>query len=225
MKAITKKLFSSCATALTLSVAVATSMITMNDALAARHNEAAPFAYPNRLLDAPATLSTPLGAETFLGKPRVLLEHTTLQALTDLTGAARMRDGRGEFARDIVCMTGTENGKPMIGWFISSDNKTITEVQLEWLGTRTAPAVCKALPSEMLPIRFGKVGLGMLEADVLEALGKPSLSDEDGWRFWFSQRFLRNARNLQELELNWIAVHLDADGRVDKSFTAQVTNL
>lgn len=194
-------------------------------ALAARHIEAEPFAYPNKLLDAPATLTTPLGAETRLGKPKVVLEHTSLEALTALTGAPRMRDGRGDFARDLVCVTGTENARPMIVWFISSDNKTVTEVQTEWLDNRPAPSICKPLPAENLPVRLGKVGLGMTTKDVDDLLGTPSLSDETGWQFWFSQRFLRNARNLQELELNWLAVHFDKDGRVDKSFVAQVTNL
>jgi hypothetical protein len=43
--------------------------------------------------------------------------------------------------------------------------------------------------------------------------------------YWFSQRFLRNARNLQELELNWLSVHFDEQGLVDKAFISQVTNL
>ena len=46
-----------------------------------------------------------------------------------------------------------------------------------------------------------------------------------GWHYWFSQRFLRNKRGLQELELNWLAVHYDDDGLVDKTFSSQVTNL
>ena len=197
----------------------------VSEAQAMRHKEAAPFAYPNRLLDAPATLSAPLGAEIRLGKPKIVLEHTPVQAVTDLTGAIRVRDGRGEFARDVLCVTGTENGKPLIAWFISSDTKTITEAQIEWLDKRMAPSVCKPLADEHLPIRIGKVGLGLSEKEVIESLGKPSLSDEDGWHYWFSQRFLRNDRNLQELELNWLAVHINSAGEVDRSFSAQVTNL
>ena len=192
---------------------------------ATRHTDAVPFSYPNSLLDAPATLTKPLGAGTRLGKPIVVLEHTPIEAVTDLTGAVRVRDGRGDFARDILCVTGTEHGKPMISWLISSDNKTITETQIEWLGDRTVPAVCKPLKGEHLPVRIGSVGLGQQKDDILKRLGKPSLYDEDGWYFWFSQRFLRNERNLQELELNWLAVHFDANGESAKSFSAQVTNL
>ncbi len=194
-------------------------------ASSARSAEAEPFSYPNKLLDAPATLTTPLGIEIRLGKPKIVLEHTTLEALTALTGASRVRDGKGNFARDLLCTTGTENGQPIIAWFISSDNKTITEAQVEWLKDRAVPPVCKVLPAEHLPVRLGKVGLGMTAKEIQEHLGTPSLAEEDGWLFWFSQRFLRNARNLQELELNWLAVHFDKEGLVDKSFAAQVTNL
>ena len=191
----------------------------------ARPAEAEPFSYPNKLLDAPATLTTPLGAEVCLGKPKIVLEHTTLEALTALTSAPRVRDRKGNFARDLICVTGTENGQSIIAWLISSDNETITEAQIEWLKDRPVPPVCKPLPAEHLPIRLGKVGLGMTAKEIQEHLGTPSLADEDGWQFWFSQRFLRNARNLQELELNWLAVHFTKDGLVDKSFVAQVTNL
>ena len=166
--------------------------------------EAVPFAFPNKLLDVPATLKSPVGQHVYIGRPR---------------------DGQGVFARDVMCVTGTEGTKPVIVWFISSDNKTVTETQVEWLNDRVVPPTCRALPAENLPVRLGKVGLGMTGDEVQELIGDPSLSDEDGWKYWFSQRFLRNQRNLQELELNWLAVHFDQEGRVDKAFVAQVTNL
>lgn len=141
-----------------------------------------PFAYPTGLLDAPATLTTPLG-----------------------------RDAR--------------IGKPMIVWFIATDSDFVTEAQLEWAGERTVPEICRRLDAEHLPVQIGRIGLGMESALVNELLGRASYKDEAGWHYWFSQRFLRNKRGLQELELNWLAVHYDDDGLVDKTFSSQVTNL
>ena len=81
------------------------------------------------------------------------------------------------------------------------------------------------LDAEHLPVQIGRIGLGMESALVNELLGRASYKDEAGWHYWFSQRFLRNKRGLQELELNWLAVHYDDDGLVDKTFSSQVTNL
>lgn len=187
--------------------------------------EAVPFAFPNKLLDVPATLKSPVGQHVYIGRPQIVLEHTPAATLSQLTRTPLVRDGQGVFARDVMCVTGTEGAKPVIVWFISSDNKTVTETQIEWLNDRVVPPTCRALPAENLPVRLGKVGLGMTGDEVQELLGDPSLSDEDGWKYWFSQRFLRNQRNLQELELNWLSVHFDQEGRVDKAFVAQVTNL
>ena len=69
------------------------------------------------------------------------------------------------------------------------------------------------------------VAFPRMSALVNELLGRASYKDEAGWHYWFSQRFLRNKRGLQELELNWLAVHYDDDGLVDKTFSSQVTNL
>ena len=158
-----------------------------------------PFAYPTGLLDAPATLTTPLGRDARIGKPRIVLESTRLEDLAAMTGATRLSEGDGVFRRDTLCLTGTTHGKPMIVWFIATDSDFVTEAQLEWAGERTVP--------------------------VNELLGRASYKDEAGWHYWFSQRFLRNKRGLQELELNWLAVHYDDDGLVDKTFSSQVTNL
>ena len=157
-----------------------------------------PFAYPTGLLDAPATLTTPLG---------------------------RLSEGDGVFRRDTLCLTGTTHGKPMIVWFIATDSDFVTEAQLEWAGERTVPEICRRLDAEHLPVQIGRIGLGMESALVNELLGRASYKDEAGWHYWFSQRFLRNKRGLQELELNWLAVHYDDDGLVDKTFSSQVTNL
>lgn len=40
-----------------------------------------PFAYPTGLLDAPATLTTPLGRDARIGKPRIVLESTSSRIL------------------------------------------------------------------------------------------------------------------------------------------------
>ena len=113
----------------------------------------------------------------------------------------------------------------MIAWFIATDSDFVTEAQLEWAGERTVPEFCRRLDAEHLPVQIGRIGLGMESALVNELLGRASYKDEAGWHYWFSQRFLRNKRGLQELELNWLAVHYDDDGLVDKTFSSQVTNL
>lgn len=186
---------------------------------------AGPFAYPTGLLDAPATLRTPLGRDARIGKPRIVLESTRLEDLAAMTGATRLSEGDGVFRRDTLCLTGTTHGKPMIAWFIATDSDFVTEAQLEWAGERTVPEFCRRLDAEHLPVQIGRIGLGMESALVNELLGRASYKDEAGWHYWFSQRFLRNKRGLQELELNWLAVHYDDDGLVDKTFSSQVTNL
>jgi len=44
--------------------------------------------------------------------------------------------------------------------------------------------------------------MGLTPKQSAEAVGIPSYNDGFGWQFWFSQRFLKNARGLQELELD-----------------------
>lgn len=184
-----------------------------------------PFAYPTGLLDAPATLTTPLGQDARIGKPRIVLESTKLKDLAEMTGATRLSEGEGDFRRDTICLTGTSHGKPMLAWFIATDSSFVTEVQLEWAGDRDVPEFCRRLDARHMPVQIGRIGLGMESALVNELLGRASHTDEAGWHYWFSQRFLRNKRGLQELELNWLAVHYDDEGRVDKTFSSQVTNL
>ena len=87
------------------------------------------------------------------------------------------------------------------------------------------PEYFRRLPPERLPIQLGKVGLGMTQSEVQELLGPASSQDDNGWHYWFSQRFLRNDRGLQELELNWLAVRFDDQGLVSQAFISQVTNL
>lgn len=183
---------------------------------------AGPFGYPAALLDAPATLVTPPADFLRLGKPKIELWNTTLGEAAEFTGATRLREGRGPFARDYMCLSGTENGKPVLAWIISSDTKTVTEVQLEH-PKGEIPAFCKALPMERLPMRLGKIGLGMTEKEVEKLVGPASYKDAEGWRYWFSQRWLRNARNLQELELNWLAVFFK-EGKAQKAFISLVKN-
>ena len=56
-----------------------------------------------------------------------------------------------------------------------------------------------------------------------EAVGIPSYNDGFGWQFWFSQRFLKNARGLQELELDWLGVEFQ-NGRAVRGFASLVKN-
>ncbi len=185
--------------------------------------EASPFPYPASLLDAPATLSDPPGGFLRLGKPLIALDVTTLQDAAAFTGATRLREGRGDFARDYMCLAGTEGGRPLVAWVIASGGERVSEVQLEWRKKEAIPGFCKAMPAARLPFRLGKVGLGMTKAQTAELLGRASLESRDGWSYWFSQRWLRNARNLQELELNWLAVHF-SDGVADRAFISLVRN-
>lgn len=182
-----------------------------------------PFAYPSSLLEAPATLTEPPADFVRLGKPKIVLDVTTLEEAAAFTGAPRIRDGHGDFARDYACLSGTEAGRPVRVWMIASDTVHVTEVQLEWADDDTPPVSCRKLPPERLPVRLGPVGLGMTEKEVLELAGKPSHRDARGWSYWFSQRFLRNTCNLQELELNWLAVRFEK-GRAVQAFISLVKN-
>lgn len=183
-----------------------------------------PFSYPSTLLDAPATLAEPPASFLRIGKPKIELGQTTLKEAADFTGATRLREGKGLFARDYMCLTGTENRRAVIAWVIASGTQTVSEAQLEWLKPgEPSPSYCKAVPVNRLPFRLGKVGLGMTKTLVLEVMGKPSYETADGWSYWFSQRWLRNERNLQELELNWLGLQFE-DGRVKRAFNSLVKN-
>ena len=66
-------------------------------------------------------------------------------------------------------------------------------------------------------------GLDMTPKQSAEAVGIPSYNDGFGWQFWFSQRFLKNARGLQELELDWLGVEFQ-NGRAVRGFASLVKN-
>lgn len=183
-----------------------------------------PAGYPATLMDAPATLTEPPAPFVRLGKPVVTLEKTTLEDVALRTGGMRLSEGRGIFLRDILCLAGTEGGRPMRLWLIATDGPRVSEAQLEWMAEGEKPdPVCRSLSPERLPVRLGKVGLGMTKEAVLELLGPASLDAADGWHYWFSQRFLRNERNFQMLELNWLGVRFE-DGRAVRLFSSQATN-
>ena len=166
-----------------------------------------PAGYPATLMDAPATLTEPPAPFVRLGKPVVTLEKTTLEDVAL-----------------ILCLAGTEGGRPMRLWLIATDGPRVSEAQLEWMAEGEKPdPVCRSLAPERLPVRLGKVGLGMTKDAVLELLGPASLDAADGWHYWFSQRFLRNERNFQMLELNWLGVRFE-DGRAVRLFSSQATN-
>lgn len=184
-----------------------------------------PANYPNSLLEAPATLTEPPAPYVRIGLPQIKLEKTTLSDVANRTGGILVAEGRGLFRRNLLCLTGTENGRPMRLWLIATDSDRVSEAQLEWIPEgEEASRACKALPPKSLPIRLGKVGLGMTQKEVLDFAGPPSMKADDGWHYWFSQRFLHNARGWQELELNWLGVLFDKDGRAVRLFNSQVTN-
>ena len=94
----------------------------------------------------------------------------------------------GLFERDYACFEGTESGKPILLWLISSDLKTVTEAQIERVTSERIPAHCGKLVGTDLPVRLGRVGLDMTPKQSAEAVGIPSYNDGFGWQFWFSQR-------------------------------------
>ena len=208
-----------------LSVAAVMLPLAMTSQPALSADVAGPFSYPSGLLYAPATLTQPAGDYAQIGMNRIFLEDTTLYDLASLTGATRLREGAGDFKRDTLCVCGTENGRPLIAWFIATDSDKVTEVQVEWLNDNDAPEYCRKLEANRLPVRLGRIGLGMTKKDVAQYIGEASYEDDAGWQYWFSQRFMRNEKNLQELELNWLALRFDANGRVERAFISQVTNL
>ena len=167
---------------------------------------AAPFGYPSTALNAPATLAEPPAAYVQIGRERL-----------------QLREGTGLFERDYACFEGTESGKPILLWLISSDLKTVTEAQIERVTSERIPAHCGKLVGTDLPVRLGRVGLDMTPKQSAEAVGIPSYNDGFGWQFWFSQRFLKNARGLQELELDWLGVEFQ-NGRAVRGFASLVKN-
>lgn len=73
-------------------------------------------------------------------------------------------------------------------------------------------------------MRLGAAELGMDEKSAVERLGTPSHRDGFGWSFWLSQQFTKNARGLEGLELDWLGLHWNEAGLVDKLFTSFVRN-
>lgn len=184
-----------------------------------------PFEYPSSLLESQATYTEPAGGFVRLGKPVIVLGLTTLEEAARYTGASRLRDGAGVFARDYMCLESMENGVRYLTWLVSSDTKHVTEVQIERITKEDQiPGYCSVLRKELQPVRIGKFGMPMKPAEVRRYVGEPSSSASDGWNYWFSQRFLRNSKNLQELELNWLAVQFDSDGAALRAFASTVKN-
>ena len=122
---------------------------------------AAPFGYPSTALNAPATLAQPPAAYVQIGRERLQLGEAELETAALRWGAARLREGTGLFERDYACFEGTESGKPILLWLISSDLKTVTEAQLERVTPEQIPAHCGKLVGTDLPVRLGRVGLDM----------------------------------------------------------------
>jgi hypothetical protein len=156
-------------------------------------------------------------------RERLQLGEAELETAALRWGAARLREGTGLFERDYACFEGTESGKPILLWLISSDLKTVTEAQIERVTSERIPAHCGKLVGTDLPVRLGRVGLDMTPKQSAEAVGIPSYNDGFGWQFWFSQRFLKNARGLQELELDWLGVEFQ-NGRAVRGFASLVKN-
>lgn len=168
-------------------------------------------------------LAEPPAAYVQIGRERLQLGEAELETAALRWGAARLREGTGLFERDYACFEGTESGKPILLWLISSDLKTVTEAQIERVTSERIPAHCGKLVGTDLPVRLGRVGLDMTPKQSAEAVGIPSYNDGFGWQFWFSQRFLKNARGLQELELDWLGVEFQ-NGRAVRGFASLVKN-
>ncbi|MDO5530637.1 hypothetical protein [Sutterella sp.] len=208
-----KKLFLALAAAAPLAVCAAPEGL---------HSE--PFGYPSALLDAPATLGAPAGGFVQIGRERLELGEAALGEAAHRRHLALLREGSGVFARDYTCLTGTEGGRELIVWLIATGSEALTEAQVEWVADGAeVPRSCARLAMTDLPVRLGKIGLGMTEKDVTDLIGAPSYSEGSGWKFWFSQRFLKNARGLQELELNWLGVRFEK-GRAVRAFASLVKN-
>ena len=185
---------------------------------------ASPFGYPSTTLDAPATLTEPPGGFVQFGRETFTLGSADLKSAAERHRAARLREGSGYFERDYSCFAGTEGGRPMIVWLIATASESITEAQIEWAkDAQSVPRTCARLAARDLPVRLGLTGLGMTEKEVAEHIGKPSHEDGFGWKFWFSQRFLKNARGLEELELNWLGLKFK-EGRVVRGFASFTRN-
>lgn len=183
-----------------------------------------PFSYPSTLLDTPATLTQPPALFARLGKPMFELDVTPFVEAANFLHATRYREGHGDFERDFFCVAGTENDQPILGWVIASGTSTVSEIQLTRVRDASQiPPYCAKLTEQQLPVRLGPVGIGMSIHTVDELLGPASHVDTNGWHFWFSQRFLRNQRGLQELELNWLGLHF-TNSHVDQAFISLVKN-
>ena len=112
----------------------------------------APFGYPSTALNAPATLAEPPAAYVQIGRERLQLGEAELETAALRWGAARLREGTGLFERDYACFEGTESGKPILLWLISSDLKTVTEAQIERVTSERIPAHCGKLVGTDLPV-------------------------------------------------------------------------
>ena len=142
---------------------------------------ASPFGYPSTTLDAPATLTEPVGEFVQFGREPFFLGSTGLREVAERFRAARLREGAGYFERDFACFTGTEGGRPMIVWLIATASSEITEAQIEWVkDEREVPRTCGRLEARNLPVRLGLTGLGMTEKklpNISESLPMKTASD------------------------------------------------
>lgn len=181
-----------------------------------------PFNYPASALEVPATLAQPPALDVHIADAVLRVGTDDLTQVAKKLGARVFEEGTGDYARAHVCLAGRmeENRMPVM-WLVATGSTTISEAQLEW--RRRAPKVCTQLP-ESVTMRLGKAQLQLDEKTALERLGKPSHRDGFGWSFWLSQQFTKNARGLEGLELDWLGLHFDDTGRVDKLFTSFVRN-
>lgn len=183
---------------------------------------AAPFSYPASALVVPATLAEPPALVVHAGGMELHVGADGLVRAAGRLGVVPVREGTGDYARSHACAAVVPSrGRAAVLWLIATGGDVITEAQLEW--RPEAPAVCARLP-EGTVLRLGRAELGMDAEEALERLGTPSHEDAFGWRFWLSQQFTKNARGLEGLELDWLGLHQDGTGRVDRLFTSFVRN-
>lgn len=181
-----------------------------------------PFNYPASALEVPATLAQPPALNVHVADTVLRVGSDDLTQVAPKLGARVFEEGTGDYARSHACLVGSPvNNRTPVMWLIATGSPTLSEVQLEW--RKKAPKACAQLP-DGATLRLGKAELGIDEKRALEQLGKPSHRDGFGWNFWLSQQFTKNARGLEGLELDWLGVHFDDAGRVDKLFTSFVRN-
>ena len=170
-----------------------------------------PAGYPATLMDAPATLTEPPAPFVRLGKPVVMLEKTTLEDVVLHTGGMRLSP------RDLVpCGHRRRTPHASLAHRNRRSARFRSAARMDGRGRKTRLR---------LPAAFARTSSrAARQSGARHEEGRRSRAPRPrGWHYWFSQRFLRNERHFQMLELNWLGVRFE-DGRAVRLFSSQVTN-